>query len=313
MMSVLTLFSGSANAPLAAAVARALGTRLGACLTERFPDGELHVELRESVRDHDVFIVQPTSPPVADHLLELLLLADAARRAGAGRLTAVVPYFGYARQDRRASGREPIGARLVADVLATAGIGRIVAVDLHSPATEGLFPMPLEHVSAVPLLAAGLGAVPPEAVLVAPDLGAVRLAEQYARLLDRPMATIHKIRTGPEAVVVRQLVGDVRGLRPIVVDDMVSTGHTVAASVRALLAAGCAPEVTIAVTHGLFVGGAGRVLADLPVLGIVTTDTVPQQPGLPLPVTVVSVAGLVADTIGHLHRGESLGEVLVHH
>lgn len=311
-MPSLTLLTGSSNAALASSIASALGTRLGACLTQPFPDGELYVELRESVRDHDVFIVQPTSLPVADHLLELLLLADAARRAGAGRLTAVIPYYGYARQDRRANGREPIGARLIADLLGTGGIGRVVVADLHAAANEALFPMPVEHVSAVPLLAQALQPAAATAVIVAPDLGAVRLAEQYSRLLDRPMASIHKARLGPESVAVRQLIGDVRDRTPIIVDDMVSTGHTVAAAVRALLAAGCTPDITVAITHGLFASGIEEVLAGLPIGRIVTTDTVAQHADLPLPITVASVAPLLAEAIGHLHRGESLSSVLVH-
>lgn len=311
-MPALTLLAGSANPALAALIARAVGTPLGACLTQQFPDGERHVEVRESVRDHEVFIIQPTSPPVADHLLELLLLADACRRAGAGRLTAVVPYYGYARQDRRAAGREPIGARLIADVLATSGIGRMVVADLHTPASEAFFSMPVEHVSCVRLLAKALGKVSADAVVVAPDLGAVRLAEQYSRLLDRPMASLHKARLGPEAVQVRQLVGDVHGRAPIIVDDMISTGHTVAAAVRALLAAGCTPDITVVVTHGLFTGSIEGVLRDLPIGRLVTTDTVPQRMDLPLPITVASIAPLLADVIGHLHRSESLNEILVH-
>jgi ribose-phosphate pyrophosphokinase len=308
----LVLLTGSANPALAASVARAFGMPLAACLNRQFPDGERHLELHDSVRGCDVFIIQPTSPPVADHLVELLLLADACRRAGAGRVTAVMPYYGYARHDRRATGREPIGARLIADVLAAAGIDRVVAVDLHTPATEAFFSVPVEHVSAVDLLANGLGRVPENAVVVAPDLGAVRLAERYASLLQRPMATILKTRLGPEAVEVRQLVGDVVGRMPIIVDDMISTGHTVAAAVRALLAANCEPDVTVVVSHGLFVGEIDRVLAGSPIGRIVTTDTIPPRTDLPLPVRVVSVAPIVVDVIGRLHRSESLNEILVH-
>ena len=156
----LALLTGSGNPALAASVARAFGIPMMTCLNRQYPDGERHIELHDSVRGCDVFLLQPTSPPVADHLVELLLLADACRRAGAGRLTAVIPYFGYARHDRRATGREPIGARLIADLLATAGIERVVAIDLHTPATEAFFSVPVEHVSAVELLATGLGRVP---------------------------------------------------------------------------------------------------------------------------------------------------------
>jgi ribose-phosphate pyrophosphokinase len=180
-MSV-TIFAASANAPLAAGVAAHLGLELGNRLLHAYPDGELHVELQQSGRGHDVYLLQPTSPPVARHLLELLLLADACRRAGSARLTAVVPYFGYARQDRRASAREAVGARLIADLLAAGRLQRLVAVDLHSPALEGFFAIPVEHLSAVPLPAEAVRPLlEPNTVLVAPDLGAVQLAAGYAR------------------------------------------------------------------------------------------------------------------------------------
>lgn len=311
-MATLTLLAGSGNPTLATAVARGLGTSVGACLMESFPDGEQHVEIRESVRGHDVFLVQPTCPPVADHLLELLLLADAARRAGAAGITAVMPYFGYARQDRRAVGREPVAARLIADIIGASGIDRAVLVDLHTPATEAFFSIPVEQLSAVALLSAAVSPVADRAVVVAPDLGAVRLAEQYARLLNLPMATIQKVRTGPAAVRVREIVGDVRQRTPLIVDDMISTGHTVAAAVRALLAAGCEPDITVVVSHGLFVGGAEQVLANLPISRIVTTDSVPARADLPLPVTVASLGGLLVETVRRLHGSESLSDIIMH-
>lgn len=309
----LKLFAGSANPRLAEAVARGLGTPLGACAHERFPDGELQLEIKESVRGDDVYLIQPTCPPVADHLLELLLLADACRRAGAGVLTAVVPYYGYARQDRRAKGREPIGARLIADLVEASGIKRIILVDLHTPAAEAFFSLPVEHLSAVHLLATTVRpSISTDAIVVAPDLGAVRLAEAYAGLLGLPQATVHKIRQGPEAVQAREIVGDVRDRAPLIVDDMISTGHTIAVAVRALLAAGCKPDVTVVVTHGLFVGPIERVLRDLPIGRVVTTDSVPPRVDLPLPIEVATVAPLLVEAIRRLHRDESLSELVVH-
>jgi ribose-phosphate pyrophosphokinase len=243
------------NVSLAASVAEQLETPLGRRLVYRFPDGELHVELQESVRGHDVYLIQSTSPPVEAHLLELWLLADACRRAGAAHLTTVVPYFGYARQDRRASGREPVGARLIADLCAASGLQRLVAVDLHSAALEGFFAVPVEHLSAVALLAEAVRSLfPANTVVVAPDLGAVKLAERYGRCLHLPMAIVDKERLSGEEVRVRRVVGRVEGCPMLVVDDMISTGGTVQAAIEALLAAGCAPEVTVAVSHGLFVG-----------------------------------------------------------
>jgi ribose-phosphate pyrophosphokinase len=312
LVTALSVFTGSAHPALAASIARTLDTTLGLAVTDAFPDGERQVHLRQSVRGHDVFLLQPTSPPVSDHLIELLLLADACRRAGADRVTAVMPYFGYARQDRRATGRDSIGARVVADLLGVGGLSRVVAVDLHSPATEGFFPMPLEHLTAAPLLAAALGSVPVEAVILAPDLGAVRLAERYAFLLNRPIVTVHKHRSGPRAVTVRQLVGDLRGRVPIIVDDMISTGHTVAAAVRAALGAGCVPDVSVLVSHGLFTGEAAQTLGGLPISRVITSDSVPPRSDMPLPVTAVGLAPLLADVIGRLHRTESLETVLVH-
>ncbi|MBI4322551.1 MAG: ribose-phosphate pyrophosphokinase, partial [Chloroflexi bacterium] len=197
----ITLFSGTANPTLAGAVAAKLGLGLGSLLVDRFPDGELHVSLRESVRGLDVYLLQPASPPVAENLVELLLMADACRRSGAAHVTAVVPYLGYARQDRRVKDGEPIGARVVADAIASGGVQRLIVVDLHNPALEGFFGVPLEHLSAVSLLAEALRPMLPQrAVLVAPDLGAVRLAELYAVLLDLPAATVHKVRLSGEQV-----------------------------------------------------------------------------------------------------------------
>jgi len=305
-MSALTLVAGSGNPDLAHAVAVEIGTRPALYLMEAFPDGELHIDIHESVRGHDVFLVQPTGPPVADHLMELMLLADACRRAGADRLTAVLPYYGYGRQDRRAAGREPVGARLVADLIGAAGVSRVVAVDLHTPALEACFTMPFEHVTAVPLLAKSLGTLPEDAVIVAPDLGAARLAEQFSKRLGRPMATMHKERTGSGTVRVLDVVGRVEARRPIIVDDMISTGGTVAAAVRALLAAGCTPDITVVVSHGLLVGDAEATLESLPIGRLVTTDSLPLRDDLVLPVEVVSLAPLLAGVIGRLHRDESL-------
>ena len=192
----LKILTGSANPALAESISGKLGLQLTQRILERFPDGELHIELQESVRGHDIYLVQPTCPPVDEHLLELLLLADACRRAGAIHLTAVMPYFGYARQDRRAHGREPLSVRLIADLLAKSGIQRLVAVDLHSQGVESAFAIPVEHVSAVAILAEAVrSSVPRNAVIVSPDLGAVKMAERYAKLLDLPVAIIHKTRT----------------------------------------------------------------------------------------------------------------------
>ena len=309
----LSLFAGSANPSLATATAASLGVALGHRLIERFPDGELRIEIGETVRGHDVVLFQPTAPPVEEHLLELLLLADACHRAGASRLIAVIPYFGYARQDRRATGREPVAARVVADLIATSAVERVVAVDLHSAAIEGMLSVPLEHLSAVPLLAeaarggdgAGAGRV-----IVAPDLGAAKLAEQYATLLDLPVAIVHKTRLNGDAVSVRRITGEVRRQAPIVVDDMISTGGTIEAAVEAVVQAGALPDVTVAATHGLLVGPALARLARLSPRRLIVTDSVRVPEPLSVAHDVVSLAPLLATTIRRLHADQSLVDLI---
>ncbi len=307
----LALISGSANPTLAETVAAKLGLQPARPVLERFPDGELHVEVQEDLRGQDVYLLQPTGPPVDAHLLELLLLADACRRAGVARLTAVVPYFGYARQDRRARGGEPVGGRVVADLIAAARLDRVVAVDLHTAALEGFFPVPLEHLSAVPLLVEAVrSAVAERAVIVAPDLGAVKLAERYARALDRPVATVHKVRLSGEEVRVRGLVGDVRDRAPLVVDDMISTGGTISAAITTLLAAGCVPEVTVVATHALLVGPAVERLGAQPIRRLVVTDSVAVTRDVPLSLEVVGLGPLLAEAIDALHHERPLGGLL---
>lgn len=309
----ISLFTGTSNPALAQAVAAALGMPLGRAEVSRFPDGELRVELHETVRGHDVYLVQPTSPPAEEHLFVLLLLADACKRAGAHSLTAVMPYFGYARQDRRAQGRQPVAARLVADMLAVAGFGRVVALDLHNRAMEGVFSMPLEHVSAISALVEAVRqTIPENAVVVASDLGATKLAEQWARLLDLPAALVHKKRVSGDVVHVRDITGDVAGRAPILVDDMISTGGTLVAAAKCLLDAGARPEIVVAATHGLLVGEAVERLAQLPLKRLLVTDTVivPPHAAARLPLTVVTVAPLLAECIRRLHGGESLSDLL---
>ena len=298
----LHLFSGTANVPLAEAVARGLDLRLGDRLLEHFPDGEVQIQIRDDVRGGDVYVLQPTGPPVGEQLLEFLLLADACRRAGAERTTAVVPYFGYARQDRREHSGEPLSARLVAQLIEAGGLARVVAVDLHTPSLEGCFVIPLEHLSAVDLLAERIRpGLERDAVIVSPDLGAVKLAERYAALLRLPVAIVHKTRLSGTEVSVRGLVGEVRGRRPIVIDDMISTGGTIAAAIGALLDAGAVPDVAVVVSHALLVGPAAERLARLPIRRLVATDSVSLDAPAHLPLERVSLAPLLADGIRRLH------------
>jgi len=309
----LTVFSGSANLSLAKVVTEKLGLQLGSRVLQRFPDGELHVEIQESVRGHDVYLIQPTSPPVDAHLLELLLLADACRRAGATQLTAIVPYFGYARQDRRARGREPISARLVSDLIKASGVQRLVAVDLHTTSLEGISSIPLEHLSAVPILAeAAQPWVMGNAVVVSPDLGAVKLAERYARSLHLPVAIVHKTRISGAEVSVQGIVGDVRGRTVLIIDDMISTGGTIEAAIQALRAAGCLPDMTVVASHALLVDSAVERFRILPIRRLIVTDSIDRPMDLPLPLQVVSLAPLLAEVIERLHNNRSLRDLITH-
>jgi ribose-phosphate pyrophosphokinase len=280
------------------------------CELDRFPDGELRPVVNP-VRGDDVYVIQPTGPPVSDHLMELLLLLDACRRDGAGRITAVVPYFGYARQDRRGRSGEPVGARVVADALTASGAQCLVVVDPHSAALEAMCGIPVEMLTAAPALADALAPdVPGDAVIVAPDLGAVKLAEHYASLLQRPVAVVRKTRLTGATVRAEEIAGHVAGRPAIIVDDMISTGATIEAATRVVLAHGSTSGIVVAATHGLLVGGAARRLRGLPVRRVVTTDTLPQGRSAALALQVESVAPLLADAISRLHRNQPLAGLL---
>lgn len=303
----LSVFSGRANPKLAAETASALGVESGGCLLEDFPDGELRVEIEACVRGHDVYLIQPTSPPIAGHLLELLLMADACRRAGASRITAVMPYFGYARQDRRSQGREPVAAQVIAEVL-SARLSRVITVDLHTPTIAGFFSIPAEPLTAIPALAEALRPeLPADAIIVAPDLGAVKVAQRYADRLDLPVAYLHKVRLSGEEVSVRGVVGEVAGRAPIVVDDMISTGGTMISAIEALVDRNCRPAVTVVATHGLFVGDAAQRFASLPVGKILVTDSVRPAAVARLPLEVIGLAEMLAGAIRSLHEDRSIG------
>ena len=311
----LQLLAGSAHPALAAATAGALGVRLGACELGRFPDDESRVQLCETARGGDVYILQPTSPPADRHLFELLLIADAARRAGAARITAVVPYLGYARQDRRTAGREPVAVRVVANAVSTGGIDRLVTVDAHTPAIEGFFSIPVESLTAVPRLAETVQEyVDADSVIVAPDLGAAKLAERYARVLPSspPVAMVHKTRISGSEVRVTRVTGDVQHRAPVIVDDMITTGATIEAAIDALMAAGSLPRITLVASHGLFVDPAFARLRQLPVQRIIVTDSVPSPDAVALAIERVSIGPLLAETIKRLHADESLDDLIRH-
>lgn len=309
MREEFVVFSGTANPRLAEAIASELEVPLGQRVVDRFPDGEVSVRIEESVRGKEVFVVQPTSPPVNDHLMELLAFTDALQRAAAERIVAVVPYFGYARADRRHRRREPITASLVAALMQTAGVSHVLAVDLHTPQIEGFFGIPVDTLSAVAVLCDSLRErLPTDAVVVSPDAGRVQLATEYARRLDAGLAVLHKRRESGTETAVTHLVGDVAGKPCLLVDDMISTGGTLVQSVGALRQAG-ASDFYVAATHGLLLKGAAARLAEAGVREVLVTDTVPPAPADGLPLRHASVAPLLAGAIRRIRSSGSLGDL----
>ena len=303
--------SGSAHPALAEDVAREVPCELATCAVGRFPDGEHDVEIGAEVRGQRVFIVQPVGDPAGEKLLELLLLADACRRSGAASVTAIVPYLAFARQDRAVKEGRPLGARVLADVIGTGRFSLLVSVDLHSPVIASCIDAPVAHLTAVPMLADALRRHPREdSVVVAPDLGAVKLAETYANTLGLPLAALSKVRVSPVQVAIRSVVGEVRGRRPILVDDMISTGTTMASAIDALVQSGCRPEHTLVATHGLFVGGAKDRLDRPEVARVVTMDTLPRGTGAPAGLEQVRIAPLLADAVRRIVADRGLGDLL---
>ena len=291
----LALLAGDAHPDLADAVASLCeATRVPASIAA-FADGETRIRIEGDVAGADLCIVQPTSAPTNERLMTLALLADAARAAGAARITAVVPYFGYARQDVRKASGEPRSARLASRLLAEAGIDRLVALELHSPALESAFDMPLEHLEADELMLPAIrGWALPDLTIVSPDAGGLKRAQRYAVALAAPLAVVAKTRPGPDVAVAVGVLGDVRGRSCLIVDDMASTGGTIAGAAHALLAAG-AREVNALFVHAVMAPGALERIRAASVGRIVTTDSMPVRPDPHL--EVVSVAPLLARTL----------------
>ena len=300
MTAVLRIVSGSANPGLACAVANHLGVESDGCNLARYPDGELRPTV-ENVCGADVYVVQPTAPPVNEHIVELLLLLDACRRSRAARVTAVVPYFGYARQDRRTAAGQALGSAVVANAIADAGADRLVVVDPHTPALEAQCRIPVEILTAVPTLSGELAPGLPEgSVVVAPDLGAVKLAERYAEILHGPVAVVRKQRESGATVSALDIAGDVCGRPAVIIDDMITTGATIEAAVGLLRLRDAAPDIVVAATHGLLVHAAVNRLRDLDLGRVLVTDTVaPKEAGTVI--EVCSIAPMLAMAIACMH------------
>lgn len=308
MRDQFSLFTGSAHPVLAQSIARELDVPLGMRTVEHFPDGEQSVRLEQLVQGHHVFIVQPTSPPVDMHLMELLMFADACRRAAPTQITAIVPYFGYARQDRRRGRHEPITASMVAELLQTVGVTHVMAVDVHAAQLEGFFHVPVDCLTALPVLLGALrDRLPPGTAVVSPDLGRVPMATEYAHRLGTSVVVLHKHRESGIETTVTHVVGDVRVRPCLIVDDMISTGGTIARAIDALLAAGARSEITVAATHGPLVEGAQQQLSHNSPRAVFVTDKVPVVKEQDWPeLQVVSMAPLLAGAIPEVLADGSL-------
>lgn len=305
----LSLLAGSAHTRLGEAIGEILGVVTTACEVERFPDGELRVRVGP-LPGEDVYIVQPTGPPVNEHMVELLLLIDACRRESAGRITAVIPYLGYARQDRRTASGESVAAQVFARTITTSGADRVVVVDPHTPAVETLFDVPVELLTAVPVLATALKAHIDEAsVIVAPDLGAVKLAEHYGSVLGRAVVIVRKTRHSGTEVSVQEVVGDVAGRHVVIVDDMISTGATIRAAASAVLERGARPDLVVAATHGVLVAANNEDPVFPEIRRVLTTDSLAVHPVPDVPLEVVSIAPLLADGIDRLHTRRPMDDL----
>ncbi len=304
----LQVFAGQSNGPLAEAIMRFLGMPLGRAVVGQFKNGETRVKLEENVRGSDVFIVQAMQPPVNQHLMELLIMIDAARRASAGRITAVIPYYGYARQEKKTGGREPITAKLVANLLVTAGTDRILTLDLHAPAIEGFFDIPVDHLRANPIIAdaARRRLQGQDLAIVSPDSGGVARAYDFSLRVGGHLAIIAKQRPRPDVAKALEMVGDVQDKTAVIVDDMISTGGTLIEAAELLLARG-AREVIACATHGIFAAAAVDLIAESRIKEVITTNTIPLADGRRRDkIHQVSVAPLLAEAIRRIHRHESV-------
>jgi len=307
----LRLFTGNANRPLAAAICEYLNVDLGDATVDHFADGETFVKINENIRGSDIFIVQPTFAP-ATNLMELLVMIDAVRRASARRVTAVIPYFGFQRQDRKDQPRVPITAKLVANLITTAGADRVMTMDLHSAQIQGFFDIPFDHLYAAPVLVDYfMRRQIPNIVVVAPDIGSVKMARAYAKRLSASLAIVDKRRPRPDAVEMMNVIGEVEGKNVVIFDDVVSTGSTLIEAARALKDSG-ARDIYAAATHGVLCGDAMERVAGSLLKELVVTDSVPHPPEtLPEKIKVLSVAALLAEAIRRIHDEESLSSLFI--
>jgi ribose-phosphate pyrophosphokinase len=311
MTDKLMVFTGNANPELSKRVADYLNLPLSNADIRRFPDGEIDIKVMEDVRGGDVYILQSTCPPVNENLMELLILIDCLRRASAARITAVIPYFGYARQDRKAEGRVPITAKLAANIITAAGADRGLAVDLHAAQIQGFFDIPWDHLYAAPVLIDYFkGLDLPDLTIVSPDVGGIKMARAYAKRLGAGLAIVDKRRSGPTETEVMHVIGEVAGKTVVLVDDMISTGTSISEAAKACAAKG-AKDVYICATHPVMAGQAVEKLRKAAIKEVVVTDTIPLD-GKNLPnLRVLSIANLLGEAIRRIHKSESVSSLFV--
>lgn len=306
----MKIFTGTANHSLSEEVASYVGIPLGLVETKRFSDGEISVYIGESVRGDDVFIIQPLCNPVNDHLMELLIYIDALKRASAKRINAVIPYYGYARQDRKMRARDPITAKLVADLLTTAGADRIICMDLHAGQIQGFFNIPVDHLLSIPIIARYFKQKNiKNGVIVSPDLGGVTRARELGERLRLPLAIIDKRRPEPNVAEIMNIIGDVEGKEAIMIDDLIDTAGTITMGAEELLRRG-AVAVYACCTHPVLSGPAKERLLQSPIKEVVVTNTIPLNNNLKLDkITVLSVASLIGDAIKSIHKEHSVSKL----
>ena len=312
MFKKVCLFSGNANPDLARDIAAYLETPLGKIKVQRFSDGETFVEINENVRGVDAFVIQPTSSPVNDHVMELLIIADTLRRASAGTVTAVIPYYGYARQDRKVAPRTPISAKLVADLIESSGVDRVVSIDLHAGQIQGFFNIPFDHLYGMPVMLEDYlkKNFDSSAVVVSPDAGGVERARAYSKRLNSSLAIIDKRRERANVSEVMHLIGDVKGKQCIIVDDMIDTAGTLAGAAKALMEHG-ATRVVACATHGVLSGPAIQRIMESPLDEVIVSDTIPLSPlAKTCPkIKQVSMARLLGEAIKRIHSSDSVSSL----
>jgi ribose-phosphate pyrophosphokinase len=310
MSRPLKLITGTANPELAKEIADKLDNSIADTLVTKFSDGEVRVQINESVRGADVFVIQPLTNPANQHIMELLLILDALKRSSAGRITAVIPYYAYARQDRQDKPRTPVSAKVVADIISRVGAQRVVAVDLHSPQIQGFFDIPLDHVSALPVIYDYIRENLPlsNPIVVSPDAGGVERARLLANRLGCGIAIIYKRRPEPNKAEVLDVVGDIEGKEVIIIDDLIDTAGTMVAAASMLINMG-AKRIYACATHGVLSGPAVERLTDSVIEEVVITNTIPVQDKMFSKLKVVSIAPLLAEAIRRIHEEESISSL----